>query len=113
MKQFLSFIKKEFFHIWRDKQTLFILLGMPIVQITIFSFTLTSEVKNADIAILDQSKDAATTQLISEIKASQYFTVSAVLNSPNDIAKTFQQNKAKIILVLPASFGNDLKHLNT
>jgi ABC-2 type transport system permease protein len=113
MKQFFSFVKKEFFHIWRDKQTLFILLGMPIVQITIFGFALTSEVKNAEIAILDQSKDAATTQLISEIKASQYFTVSALLNSPNDIAKTFQQNKAKIILVLPASFGNDLKHLNT
>ncbi len=112
MKQFLSFVKKEFFHIWRDKQTLFILLGMPIVQITIFGFALTNEVKNAEIAILDQSKDAATTQLISEIRASQYFTVSAFLNSPNDIAETFKQNKAKIILVLPASFNSDLKHLN-
>jgi ABC-2 type transport system permease protein len=112
MKQFLTFVKKEFFHIWRDKQTLFILLGMPIVQITIFGFALTNEVKNAEIAILDQSKDAATSQLISEIRASQYFTVSAFLNSPSDIAGIFKQNKAKIILVLPASFGDDLKHMN-
>ena len=73
MKQFLSFVKKEFYHIWRDKRTMFILLGMPIVQIIIFGFALTNEVKNAEIAILDQSKDAATAQLISEIKASRLF----------------------------------------
>ncbi|MBD0378239.1 MAG: ABC transporter permease, partial [Flavisolibacter sp.] len=53
MKQFFSFVKKEFYHIWRDKRTLFILLGMPVVQIIIFGFALTNEVKNAKIAVLD------------------------------------------------------------
>jgi len=47
MKQFLSFVKKEFYHIFRDKRTMFILLGMPIVQIIIFGFALTNEVKNS------------------------------------------------------------------
>ena len=61
MRQFLSFVKKEFFHIFRDRRTMFILLGMPVVQIIIFGFALTNEVKNAKIAILDHSKDAATT----------------------------------------------------
>ena len=75
MNQFFSFVKKEFYHIWRDKRTMFILLGMPIVQIIIFGFALTNEVKNSEIAILDKSKDAATAQLISEIKASHYFTL--------------------------------------
>jgi ABC-2 type transport system permease protein len=113
MNQFFSFVKKEFYHIWRDKRTMFILLGMPIVQIIIFGFALTNEVKNAEIAILDQSKDAATTQLISEIKASHYFTLSATLHNPDEIAKTFQRNKARIVMVLPSSFGDDLKHFNT
>jgi ABC-2 type transport system permease protein len=113
MNQFISFVKKEFYHIWRDKRTMFILLGMPIVQIIIFGFALTTEVKNSEIAVLDQSKDAATSQLITEIKASRYFTLTALLYNPNQIAKTFQTNKAKIILVLPAHFSDDLKHLNT
>lgn len=112
MNQFFSFVKKEFYHIWRDKRTMFILLGMPIVQIIIFGFALTNEVKNSEIAILDQSKDAATSQLITEIKASRYFTLTALLHNPDEIQKTFQTNKAKIILVLPANFGDDLKHLN-
>lgn len=112
MNQFLSFVKKEFYHIRRDKRTMFILLGMPIVQIIIFGFALTNEVKNSEIAILDQSKDAATSQLITEIKASRYFTLTALLHSPDEIAKTFQTNKAKIVLVLPSNFGSDLQHTN-
>ena len=47
MKQFFSFVRKEFLHIFRDRKTVIILLGMPIVQIVIFGFALTNEVKNA------------------------------------------------------------------
>ena len=54
---------------------MFILLGMPVVQIIIFGFALTNEVKNSGIAVLDQSKDAATASLIAQINASSYFDV--------------------------------------
>ena len=64
MKQFSAFVKKEFYHIFRDKRTLFILLGMPIMQIIIFGFALTNEVKNARIAILDNARDAETSYLV-------------------------------------------------
>jgi len=89
-----------------------ILLGMPVVQIIIFGFALTNEVKNESIAILDQSKDAAAAQLVSKISASHYFNVAAVLHNPDEIVQTFQTNKAKLILVVPSSFGSDLRHLN-
>ncbi|HEX7847075.1 MAG TPA: ABC transporter permease, partial [Chitinophagaceae bacterium] len=81
MKQFISFVKKEFYHIWRDKRTMFILLGMPVVQIIIFGFALTNEVKNANIAILDNSKDASTASLISQIDASRYFAIEKNISS--------------------------------
>src|ERR1700741_2018900 len=75
-RQFLSFVRKEFHHIFRDKRTMFILLGMPVVQIIIFGFALTNEVKNSSIAVLDQSKDAATSSLITEIGSSRYFNIN-------------------------------------
>ena len=53
MKQFISFIRKEFFHIFRDRRTMLILLGMPIVQIILFGFAITTEVKNVRVAVLD------------------------------------------------------------
>src|ERR1044071_5992479 len=104
MKQFLSFVKKEFHHIFRDRRTMFILLGMPIVQITLFGFALTNEVKNSKIAILDQSKDASTSELMTEINASRYFDLVAPLQSPDEIDKTFRRGEAKIVMVLPSSF---------
>ena len=88
------------------------MLGMPVVQIIIFGFALTNEVKNESIAILDQSKDAAAAQLVSKISASHYFNVAALLHNPDEIVQTFQTNKAKLILVVPSSFGSDLRHLN-
>src|SRR6266404_6450377 len=112
MKQFLSFVKKEFYHIFRDKRTMFILLGMPIVQIIIFGFALTNEVKNSGIAVFDQSKDAATTSLIAEIGASKYFDIRQNLSSYNEIVKIFREGKIKLAVVFPSHFNEDLQHFN-
>lgn len=51
MKQLLSFIKKEVLHILRDKRTILILLIMPVVQIMLFGFAMTMEVKNIKVAV--------------------------------------------------------------
>ncbi|MGE5106033.1 MAG: ABC transporter permease [Sphingobacteriales bacterium] len=112
MKQFFSFVKKEFYHIWRDKRTMFILLGMPIVQIIIFGFALTNEVKNSEIAVLDNSKDASSTSLIAEIDASRYFEIERNLYSYKEIETAFRQGKIKLAIVIPQHFAEDIQHLN-
>lgn len=112
MKQFLSFVKKEAYHIWRDKRTLFILLGMPVVQIVLFGFALTNEVKNARIAVLDASKDAATLSLTQQIAASRYFDVQQNAFTYGDITSLFRQGKIKLAVVFPPHFNEDLQHFN-
>src|SRR5438876_7072084 len=111
-KQFISFVRKEFYHIFRDKRTMFILLGMPIVQIIIFGFALTNEVKNSGIGVYDQSKDAATTSLIAELAASRYFDVRQDLFSYEEIEKIFRRGKIKLAVVFPPHFKEDLQHFN-
>jgi ABC-type multidrug transport system ATPase subunit len=56
MKQFIAFVKKEFYHVFRDRKTLLLLFGMPIVQIVLFGFALTNEIKNSKIVICDYSR---------------------------------------------------------
>ena len=112
MKQFTAFVKKEFHHIFRDRRTMFILLGMPVVQIIIFGFALTNEVKNAKIAVLDQSKDVATSSIIHEINASRYFDVEENLYSYKEIEETFKKGKIKLVIVFPQRFNEDLQHFN-
>jgi ABC-2 type transport system permease protein len=113
MKQFISFVKKEFHHIWRDKRTLFILLGMPIVQIVIFGFALTNEVKNSKIAVFDQSNDVVTQNIRSELDASRYFDIAADLHAYKDIEAAFKKGSIKLAVIFPENFGDDLDHFNT
>ncbi len=113
MVQFVSFVKKEFFHILRDRRTLFILLGMPIIQIIIFGFALTNEVKNAKFAVLDQSQDAATNEIINELNASRYFDLAQSVKSYKDIEPLFRRGEVKLAVVFPTSFNNNLQHFNT
>ena len=57
MKQLMAFVQKEFYHVFRDKRTLLILFGLPIVQIVLFGFALSSEVKNIGITVFDNAHD--------------------------------------------------------
>ena len=82
MKQFISFIRKEFFHIFRDRRTMLILLGMPIVQIILFGFAITTEVKNVRVAVLDPSNDVVTRRIIDRMDATNTSPSSAACILP-------------------------------
>jgi ABC-2 type transport system permease protein len=112
MKQFLIFVRKEWYHIWRDRRTLFILIGMPIIQIILYGFALTNEVKNSSIAILDESRDPASIRLIQEIGASRYFDAVQLIHSEKDIEAVFRQGNTRMVVVFARGFQDDLLHTN-
>jgi ABC-2 type transport system permease protein len=108
----MAFVKKEFYHIIRDRRTLFILIAMPVVQIILFGFALSNEVKNARFVVMDQSKDAATQAIIAELDASRYFDFANSTDSYEGIEQAFKKDIAKIAVVFPPCFKNDLVHFN-
>ncbi|MCL8007265.1 ABC transporter permease [Gelidibacter japonicus] len=108
MKRFIGFIKKEFYHIFRDTRSLFILFGMPIAQILLFGFAITNEINNVDIAILDHSKDATTQEIINKISASKYFTIDQLITRESDIEEAFQKGKIKAVLNFEKDFSKNL-----
>ncbi len=112
MKQFITFVKKEFAHVFRDKRTLFILFGMPVMQILIFGFALTNEVKNSKILIVDQARDYASQQIITKIEASHYFEIQKSALSHDQIETGFREGLIKLAVIFPAHFNEDLLHKN-
>jgi ABC-2 type transport system permease protein len=112
MKQFLIFIRKEFAHVLRDRKTLLILFGMPVVQILIFGFALTSEVKDARIVIMDQANDPASRQIIAKIEASRYFEVDKTVRSGQQMENALKRGDIRLAVIFPANFNNDLLHQN-
>ncbi len=108
MKLFYVFIKKEFYHIIRDRRSLFILLGMPIIQILLFGFAITNEINNVNIAILDHSKDVTTQNIINKISASSYFSIKQFIERESDIEKVFKKGKIKAVLIFENDFSKKL-----
>ena len=108
MKRFIGFIKKEFYHIFRDRRSLFILFGMPIAQILLFGFVITNEINNVDIAILDHSKDATTKEIINKISASKYFSINQFIEKEADIEPIFKKGKVKAVLNFEKDFSKNL-----
>lgn len=109
MKKFRAFFRKEVFHILRDKRTLLILIGMPVVQILLFGFAITTELSNAKIAILDYDKHPHSTALTDRILTSDYFSLSRYLSHSQQIESVFRSGQTKAVVVIPASFSRDLE----
>ena len=108
MKRFKGFVIKEFYHIFRDRRSLLILFGMPVVQILLFGFAITNEINHVDLAVLDKSRDETTKQIISKIQSSSYFTVNEFIEDENSIESIFQKGKVKAVLVFENDFGKKL-----
>jgi len=110
MRQFLTFVKKEFYHILRDPRTIMILLLMPIIQIILFGFALSTDIRNVNIAILDNSKDGVTTQMIEKLSSSSYFHVTKMIYSEREIEELMQSGRAGIVVVFGDNFEESVIH---
>lgn len=110
MNQFLAFVRKEFYHIFRDTWTMIILLVLPIVMLILFGFMMTTEVKNTRIAIYDPSRDVATQGIVNKISMSDYFIFSGYLDSPDQIEDVFRKDKIGLVVVFSERFYENMMH---
>ncbi|WP_299361546.1 ABC transporter permease [Winogradskyella sp.] len=107
IKIFWAFVKKEFYHILRDKRTLLILFGIPVALVLLFGYTVTTEFKDASIDILDYAKDDASTELINHLQSSGHFTVNKFISSEAEMDAGFKEGTSKLVVVIPNNFTSD------
>ncbi len=112
MKKFIAFIRKEFYHVFRDRKTLLMLFGLPIVQIVLFGFALSNEIKKSKLIICDYAHDVSSEKIINKITAGSNFELEKIILSQSEIEKSFKSGAAKVILVIPENFDRDLFHSN-
>jgi ABC-2 type transport system permease protein len=112
MKQFIAFVRKEFYHIFRDKRTLLVLFGMPAAQLLLFGFAITTEVNNANIGIYNQSLGQFSSELVEKVVGGDFFRLAANMKSEDDMLEAFQTNQVKLILVIPPKFEQDFANGN-
>ena len=108
MKQLIAFIRKEFYHVFRDRRTLLILFGIPIAQIILFGQALSSEVKNIGIAVLDEANNTYSQEITHRLQASPYFKLKEPLLRYDQVEDQFKRGTIKAALIFPPDFGKDL-----
>ena len=106
MKQFHSFVIKEAKHILRDKRTMLILFGMPLVLMLLFGFAITTDVKNVRTVIVSSSMDHLTQQAVDRLSASEYFDIVSVVATPRDAERLIRGQKADMAIVFAADFAS-------
>ena len=106
MRRFLSFIVKETKHITRDKRTMLMLFGMPIVMMLIFGFAITNDVKNVRVVVVMDNADYATQQVINRLAASEYFKITKTVATPIEAKQIIQAQKADMAIVFAPDFAS-------
>ena len=109
MKRFKGFVIKEFFHIIRDVRSMLIIIGMPIVQVLIFGFAITNEIKDVQIAIIDNSKDEVSREITQKLLSSEYFLLNSNLSDYNEIEESFSSGKIKEVIIFENDFASKLQ----
>jgi len=84
------------------------LLALPILMLVLFGFAITTEVKNAHIAIYDPSNDAATRAIGARFGTSEYFKVVAELRTPEEIDGIFRFGDVSMVVVFGDGFYENL-----
>lgn len=103
-----AFMTKEFQHIVRDRQTLTILLLMPLVQVLLFGYALRTDVRAIRLVLVDPTPDALTAQVRAAFEGSGRFHVVAAGPTTGVIEPLFRRDAADLAVVLPADFTTRL-----
>lgn len=103
-----AFVVKEMRHIVRDRQTLTILLLLPLAMVVLFGFALRNDINDVRIAIVDPSPDAATIALRNRFRGNPRFSIVAVAPVANVIEPMFRRGDADMALIFPVGFGESL-----
>lgn len=106
MRQFVSFVIKEAKHILRDRRTMLILFGLPVVLMLLFGFAITNDVKDVRTVIVTSQMDHQTRQTVDRLAASEYFIITATVSSPGEAELLLRYQRADLAVVFGKDFAS-------
>ena len=99
---------KEFIHLFRDPRTLTVVLALPVLQMLLFAYAISFDVKNVSTVIIDLDQTPASQAYVGSYESSDFFTVVGTASDLGAVDRVFDANQARIAVVVPAGFGRAL-----
>ncbi len=107
--QLLALIRKEFLAIWSDKRSRIVIIVPPLIQLVLFSFAVTLEVKNISIGVLDLDNSTQSKELIRAFKFSDRFSEVLYLKGNKDLEEKLNSQKILVAIEISQEFSKDLQ----
>ncbi len=107
MNQFISFVIKETKHIVRDRRTMLILFGVPVVMMLIFGFAITTDVRNVKVTVVTAVMNPRIQQVVQRIDASEYFVVTQTVSNTQEAKQLLADHQADMAIVFSNDFANE------
>ena len=110
MKRLMALLVKEFLQMRRDRLTVAMMLGFPIIQLLLFGFAINTDVKHLPTIVFDQSMQQDSRDLLSSLESSGYFDIKDVAKNYQEVSSAVDSGKSKVGIIIPPDFSDSLRH---
>jgi ABC-2 type transport system permease protein len=107
-QRIISIIVKEFIQLRRDRRTMAMIVVIPIIQMSLFGYALSTDIKNVSLVVWDASNTPESRELIESFDQTEFFSVNFYATDYDDITERIESGEAKTALVIPPEYSNHL-----
>ncbi len=108
MSAFRGLVRKEVYHILRDRRTLAVLILLPVVQVILFGYAIRTDIRDVRLAVVDPTPDASTLALRNRLEGTGVFRIVEVLPGTGTLEDHFQRGRVTQAVIFPSGFGEAL-----
>ena len=107
MSPFRAFVVKETRHILRDRQTLGVLLAMPVAMVLLFGYAIRTDVEDVRLLVVDAAGDARSADLVRALASTEALHLVGVVRGMAQAEPALRDGRAAVAVTIPAGFARD------
>ena len=108
LRRVFAILTKEFLQLARDKLTLAMIIGVPLLQLCIFGFAINLNPKELPTVIAVDDPGPLARSIVAALNNSSYFQIVAQTNSPDTARSMLQEGQAIFVVEIPVNFSRDI-----
>jgi ABC-2 type transport system permease protein len=109
VRRFAALACKELIQLRRDRMTLGMMVGLPVMQLLLFGYAINTDVRHIPTVVWDQDKSAESRDLVRRLEATGFYDIDYAVRGQNEIEAALQASLARVALVIPSRFGESLR----
>jgi ABC-2 type transport system permease protein len=109
LRRLRAVASKEVRQLSRDRVTFGMIVGVPLLQITLFGYAINYDVRNIATVVQDEANTSMSREFIAQLRATQVVQVRYMTASSAEVAKLMREGRASMAVVIPRDFERRLQ----